>query len=218
MFILLVILTFVAGILLDHVITRRQILIANEAPALKLQPATVVAGFELPEHLSYHTGHTWAVAEGPELVRVGVDELAAKTAGHLTAVDLPERGKWIRQGQRIIALHRDGREIDLVSPIEGTVVNVNDKLIADPDLAHKDPYGAGWLIAVNAPDASTNFRNLLRGNVARRWMEESATKLRTLLSPMSLATAQDGGVMVDDPVSHLPESEFDALRKELFLA
>ena len=219
MFILLVILTFVAGILLDHFITRRQILVAEAPQPRRPAPAlnAVVGGFALPDHLSYHVGHTWAMAEAPQLVRVGADELAAKTAGHLTAVDLPERGKWVRQGQKIVALRRDGREIDLVSPIEGTVVNVNDKLQTDPDLARKDPYGEGWLIAVNAPDIATSFRNLLTGKVARRWMEESAAKLRSL-SPTALAmVAQDGGVALDDLVGHLPDAEFKTLTGELFL-
>lgn len=223
MFILLVIFTFVAGILLDHFITRRHILIA-EAPerrlagaALPRRTANVVGGFALPENLSYHAGHTWAVAEAPQLVRVGIDELAAKTAGHLTSVDLPERGKWVRQGQKIVAMHRDGRDIDLVSPIEGTVVSVNDKLQLDPDLARKDPYGEGWLIAVNAPDPATSFRNLLNGTLARRWMEESAATLRGL-SPSALAmVAQDGGEALDDLVGHLSEAEFKALTRELFL-
>jgi len=224
MFILLVIFTFVAGILLDHFITRRHILIATEAPerrlagaALPRRTADVVGGFTLPENLSYHIGHTWAVAEAPQLVRVGADDLAAKTAGHLTAVDLPERGKWVRQGQKIVAMHRDGREIELVSPIEGTVVSVNDKLRLDPDLARKDPYGEGWLIAVNAPDVATSFRNLLNGNVARRWMEESAAALRTF-SPSALAmVAQDGGVALDDLAANLPDAEFKMLTNELFL-
>lgn len=223
MFILLVVLTFVAGILLDHFITRRHILIAEapvRRPAAAVYPrlaANVVGGFALPENLSYHVGHTWAVAEAPQLVRVGADELAAKTAGHLSAIDLPERGKWVRQGQKIVSMHRDGREIALVSPIEGTVVNVNDKLQLDPDLARKDPYGEGWLIAVNAPDVATSFRNLLNGNVARRWMEESAAKLRSL-SPSALAmVAQDGGVALDDLVGHLSDAEFKALSSELFL-
>lgn len=214
MFILLVILTFVAGILLDHFLTRRKILVV-EAP--RERAAGVVGGFALPDHLRYHNGHTWAVAESPQLVRVGADDLATKVAGQLTAVDLPERGKWIRQGQKIIALRRDGREIDLVSPIEGTVVSVNDKVLRDPDLARKDPYGDGWLIAVNAPDPGTNFRNLLTGNVARRWMEESAAKLRLLSAPALAATAHDGGVALDDLVGHLPEAEFRALAGELFL-
>ena len=223
MFIMLVLLTFVAGILLDHFLTRRKILVLDapksrnrEAAAPKLI-ADVIGGFTLPENLRYHPGHTWAVAEAQELVRVGADELAAKVAGHLTAVDLPERGKWIRQGQKIVALHRNGREIDLVSPIEGTVVRINEKLLRDPDLARKDPYGDGWLLTVNAPDVSTNFRNLLNGKVARRWMEESASKLRMLSPGAVAALAQDGGVALDDLVGHLTEAQFQDLTADLFL-
>jgi len=120
---LLVALTFAVAILIDHLLLRRAIPIAAEEP--KQQPArpriapAFVGGFKVPDNLAYHPGHTWAAAEGPNRVRVGIDDFAAKLAGDVTKIDIPERGKWIRQGQTIIALHRDGKELDLVSPIEG---------------------------------------------------------------------------------------------------
>ena len=103
-----------------------------------------------------------------------LDALAA--AGDVTRIDVPKRGQWIRQGQRIIAMQKDGMELDLVSPIEGTVVDINENVVNDPKLARTDPYGEGWLLTVNAPDAKTNFRNLLSGTVARRWMDDAAAK------------------------------------------
>src|SRR6185436_4856289 len=171
---LLIVLTFVTAILIDHLLTRKPIPLAAEAPKEAPQRPrlipSIVAGFEVPDNVRYHPGHTWALAESPELVRVGIDDFAAKVAGDVTTLDVPERGQWIRQGQRIIAMHHDGREIDLVSPIEGTVVDINRKALDDPKLAQRDPYGDGWLLAVNSPDAQTNFRNLLGGTIARKWM------------------------------------------------
>ncbi len=218
---LLVVLTFLGGILLDIYMTRRPIVVMNEAfetPSNRprLIPA-VVGGFAVPENVRYHPGHTWALAESPELVRVGIDDLAAKVAGTVTKIDIPERGQWIRQGQKIIAMHRDGREIDLVSPIEGTVVGVNEKVLLDPDLARKDPYGDGWLLTVSSPDAPTNFRNLLGGSVARRWMEEAAATLRRLTPTPIGAVAQDGGVALDAAVGKLAAEDFTRIEKELFL-
>lgn len=218
---LLVVLTFLAGILLDLYMTRRPIVVMDEnaeapSPRPRMIPA-VVGGFAVPENVRYHPGHTWALAESPELVRVGVDDLAAKLAGPVTKIDVPERGQWIRQGQKIIAMHHDGREVDLVSPIEGTVVGVNEKALHDPELTRKDPYGDGWLLTVNSPDAPTNFRNLLGGSVARRWMEEAAATLRRL-SPASIgAVAQDGGVALDAAFDKLAAEDFKRVEKELFL-
>lgn len=217
---LLVVLTFLAGILLDLYMTRRPIVMADENAERPSRPRmipAVVGGFAVPDNVRYHPGHTWALAESPELVRIGIDDLAAKVAGSVVKIDIPERGQWIRQGQKIIALHRDGREIDLVSPIEGTIVGVNEKALEDPELTRKDPYGDGWLLTVNSPDAPTNFRNLLGGSAARRWMEDAAATLRRLTPTAIGAVAQDGGLVLDAAVGKLTDDDFNRVEKELFL-
>ena len=217
---LLVILTFAGFILLDHLLLKQPIVFADDTQAAppRRVPA-VIAGFELPDNLRYHPGHTWAAVEGTNLIRVGIDDFAAKVAGGVTKIDIPERGRWIRQGQKLVALHRNGKEIDLVSPIEGTIVAVNEEVVRDPKTARKDPYGEGWLIAVNSPDAKTNFRNLLGGNTARRWMDESAARLRAIatMTP-GIAMAQDGGVAVDDVLNRIAPEEWEKVAKEFFLA
>ena len=83
----------------------------------------------------------------------------------------------------------------MVSPIEGTVSDINQAVMKDPKLALRDPYGEGWLVTVNAPDAKTSFKNLLGGPLARWWTEESASRLQRRM-PMAFAgaLAQDGGV------------------------
>ncbi len=217
---LLVVATFLLAVTLDHLIHRDPIPVANEAPKEaprrpRLTPA-VVAGFEVPDNLRYHPGHTWATQASADLVRVGIDDLAAKVVGDLKSIDIPERGQWIRQGQRIIAMHHDGRDLELVSPIEGTIVDVNRKVLDDPKLAQNDPYGEGWLLTVNSPDANTNFRNLLGGTTARRWMDEAAARLRAFAMPAG-ALAQDGGMVAGRVIDLVPEGEWETLRKELFL-
>ncbi|HEU4522271.1 MAG TPA: glycine cleavage system protein H [Thermoanaerobaculia bacterium] len=218
---LLVILTFAIMLLVDHLLLREPILIADEAPAgdalrpRRLSP--VVAGFNLPDNVRYHPGHTWAASEGGELVRVGIDDFAAKIAGTVDRIDIPTRGQWIRQGQKIIGMHRDGRDIELVSPIEGTVVDVNDAALGNPAVTRTDPYGEGWLLEVHSPDAKTNFRNLLNGTLARRWMDETAAKLRALMPAPAGALAQEGGVAIDDALAAIPDADWQKAAKEFFL-
>jgi len=220
MIILLVIFTFAAAILLDHLLLRRTLVVLGDtAPAKPARPRLVpalVGGFTLPDNLAYHPGHTWAAAEGPTRVRIGIDDLAAKLAGNVERIEIPERGRWIRQGQKIIAMHRDGREIDLVSPMEGEIVDINEFALRNPSEARNDPYGNGWLLTVNAPDAKTNFRNLLGGRLARRWMDDAAARLRALV-PATLATAQEGGVAVGDLGAQIPDAEWEKIASELFL-
>jgi len=216
---LLVALTFGVAILIDHLLLRRQpLVIAAEVPKERPRIAPpFVAGFKVPDGLLYHPGHTWAAAEGPNRVRIGIDDFAAKLAGGVTRIEVPARGKWVRQGQTIIALHRDGRQLDLVSPIEGEVIDINPNIDHDPNATRTDPYGDGWLLTVSSPDAKTNFRNLLGGTLARRWMDDDAARLRALAPAMAGVTAQEGGEAVDDFVTQLPEAEWEKVAREFFL-
>ena len=61
------------------------------------------------------------------------------------------------------------------------------------------------------------FRDLLKGSVARRWLDDSAAKLRAALAGPSFATAQEGGVAVDNVLEQLPKEQWEAIEKELFL-
>ncbi|HSP35448.1 MAG TPA: glycine cleavage system protein H [Thermoanaerobaculia bacterium] len=218
---ILVILTFAVMLLIDHLVTRQPIIIAEAAPAAGPERprvlSPIVAGFNVPDNLRYHPGHTWAIAETPELVRVGVDDFAAKIVGKVAKIDLPQRGQWVRQGQKVFSFRDGEKKIDMVSPIEGTVVEINEKALETPDLTRNDPYGEGWLLEVHSPDQKTNFKNLMNGTLARRWIEEAAARLRAMVPTPAgaYAFAQDGGIVADDVLSLV--SDRKAATQEFFL-
>src|SRR5882672_2827138 len=210
MTVLLVLLTFVTFLLIDHFHSRKQVVrqpalqpTKREAPA-RIAPS-LVGGFQVPEKLRFHPGHTWALSESPSLVRIGMDEFASKLSGKVEKIALPQRGQWIRQGQKVWTLHRDGTSVDMVSPIEGSVADINEAVVQNPELARTDPYGEGWLVTVQSPDAKTNFRNLLGGALARWWTEESASRLQRLIPMPAGALAQDGGIAVDNLADQIPD-------------
>jgi len=222
MTVILVLLTFITFLLIDHFYSRNRVVqptvqVAKSAAPARLAPS-LIGGFHVPENLRYHPGHTWALNESPSLVRIGMDDFASKLIGKLENITLPQRGQWIRQGQKVCTIHRDGTAVDMVSPIEGSVADINDALLRNPELAHKDPYGEGWLLTVQSPDAKTNFRNLLGGSLARWWTEESAGRLQKKMPMMLGALAQDGGVAMDDLTAHMPNQDWAAMAKEFFLS
>lgn len=226
MTVLLVILTFAALLLIDHFYSRKGLTVR---PALEVAPPqrevlmparlqpSLVGGFQVPENLRFHPGHTWALNESPTLVRVGLDDFASKLAGKIERISLPQRGQWIRQGQKIWTLHRDGSAVDMVSPIEGSVAELNPAVVQNPELAARDPYGEGWVVTVQSPDAKTNFRNLMGGALARWWTEESASRLQRRMPQALGALAQDGGVAMTDLTSHMPDQEWVKVAREFFL-
>lgn len=222
MVVILVIAMIAVALTIDYVLSRRNVTAEMPVHADGRDPkpaplASVVGGFRLMDGFRYHPGHTWAVAETPELVRVGVDDFAARLTGRIASLGLPTRGQWIRQGQRVFAVGADGRSYSLVSPVEGAVVDVNEKALAEPDAIRNDPYGEGWLLKVNSPDFRTTARNLLSGALARRWMEEAADRLRTMLPAPVAVTSLDGGVAIDDLSTELTDDVKKNLGREFFL-
>jgi glycine cleavage system H lipoate-binding protein len=220
MTVVLVLLTFAIFLMIDYArgekLAKQPVVrAAAQETAPRVVPA-LVAGFEVPENVRYHSGHTWALSESQDLVRVGMDDFASKLVGKIETIALPQRGRWVRQGQKIWTIFRDGKSVDMVSPIEGTVSDVNEAAGKNPELARKDPYGEGWLLKVQAPDAKINFRNLLGGELARLWTEASAMRLHNRVPAM--ATALDGGVAVDDLTAHMPDEDWAAVTKEFFLS
>jgi len=218
-----VVLTFIAFLTIDYFRSRKRATqVAKEAVANPVvqearRHSVVVAGFELPEQFRYHPGHSWALGESPTFVRVGMDSFAAKLVGKIDSITLPARGHWVRQGEKLATIIRDGNKAELLSPAEGEINGVNAAVLKDPNVALRDPYGEGWLVTMHSPDAKTGFRNLLGGALARKWMEEAASRLRLLMPALAGAVAQDGGVAMDDLTAHLPDQNWKDLTAEFFL-
>ena len=221
MAVLLLVITFAVFITIDWVMNH------GKAPALSLAESQaagappndeIVAGFHLPKRLGYHAGHTWVQRERKNLNRVGADEFAAIFAGPVERIELPKPGTWVRQGQKAISLFRNGEKIEMVSPVEGEIVEVNQDLLTDPALLRSDPYGNGWLMSVFAPDEEGPTRNLLPVSLIATWMREAAEKFY-LLQPMPAGvTAADGGRPSELATATLSTEVWKKSAKEFFLS
>jgi glycine cleavage system H protein len=220
MTVLLVLAFFVALISMDYLVTRRRLARESMALAASTMPAVEpawVAGYQMPEALYYHRGHTWARPLDADTVLVGVDDFARRLIGPAASVKAPARGDWVHQGARAFALKVDGKMAELVSPVEGEVVEVNRDVTEKPGLASEDPYGRGWVLKVKAPNLANNLRNLLSGRLARKWMEDSREALELRLMALSGSVLQDGGEPASDLSQHLPKADWERLAHEFLL-
>jgi len=220
---ILVLATFIAFVVADYYWQTRKpqpakLVVASKEPEDATYAMSTVGGFKLPAHLAYHPGHAWALKESRQVVRIGLDDFAARLIGHLDQIQLPARGRWLRQGERAWTVTRGNHRFDMLSSMEGEVVDVNEEVLRDPTLVHNDPYGTGWLLAVNAPAGDANLKNLLHGRLAHHWMEECVATLHTWASPESGAHLQDGGHAVPDILSMIPEEKWERLVHDAFLA
>jgi glycine cleavage system H protein len=176
-----------------------------------------VAGYQLPEELSYHRGHTWARAIGPDTVLIGMDDFARKLIGPIRGLQLPKVGSWLRQGGKGFRVQVNGRGAELLAPIEGEVVEVNPALAGQPSLVSDEPYGRGWIMKLRATDLGRTMQNLLNGSLAQKWMEDSREHLQIQLMALSGSVLQDGGEPVADFARHLEDEDWRQLVHELLL-
>jgi len=224
MVVLLVLLMFVAFLAVDWVVQRHRAPSLQAAPAaatVDIAPAlepVFVAGYQLPEALHYHRGHTWARVVGPDTVVVGVDDFARRLTGRADAVTLPVPGASVEQGGPAFKIGRDGREAALIAPVSGLVVETNPALEDNPSLATDDPYGRGWLVKIRSSDLVANLRNLFSGSLARRWTEDARGDLELRLMALSGSVLQDGGAPAADFADHLDPEEWKRLTATFLLS
>ena len=95
---------------------------------------------ELPGGLFIHGGHTWAKLDSSGAVQVGLDGSAQGILGRVDRFELPTDGATLRQGEPAFAAIQSGKRIEFVSPVNGVVCAVNQRINVDPAEARKEPY------------------------------------------------------------------------------
>lgn len=166
--------------------------------------------FHIPENYYYHQGHTWALMEG-DVIKVGIDDFAQKLIGRLSGISLPRRGTNLVQGEEGLKVKVDGREIPLLSPVTGEVIEVNEEVLRSPSLINEDPYGA-WLLKVK-PSKKGQIRNLLTGALVGAWMENAVDRLRERIGTVY----QDGGMVVSGIARAVDPGNWEKTVKEFLL-
>ncbi len=184
----------------------------RSAPVMLKQP-----GFEVPEGFYFHPGHTWLCDEGRQNARVGVDAFASNLIGEIDSIELADLNRWVRQGQRLCTLTSNGQSVELLSPVEGVVVSVNHQVLKNPKLITEQPYGDGWLCMIKAPELAVNTHNLLQGTIVPAWMQNSISRLGSMVQQLNPALAQDGGLPVRGLLFHVDPEIRRELVSEFFL-
>lgn len=108
----------------------------------------------IPAELKYTHSHEWVSVEVDGSMRVGISDHAQEALGDLVFIELPAEGDQLEQGDACAVVESVKAASDIYSPITGVVVAVNEDLVDDPGIVNSDPYGDGWLFAVNPSDES----------------------------------------------------------------
>jgi glycine cleavage system H protein len=112
----------------------------------------VAAAESYPDDLKYHEEHDWARVEGDEAT-LGITWFAADALGDLVHFEPPEVGATVTKDQSYGEVESVKAVSDVVAPLSGEVLAVNEQVVGEPETVNDDPYGNGWLIRIRLSDA-----------------------------------------------------------------
>ncbi len=120
----------------------------------------------------FSEAHTWAKRDGDQMV-IGITQYAADELGDIIFVELPDVGTSLAADEGLGSVESAKAVEDLVSPLTGEVTRCNEELFDAPEILNEDPYGEGWLVAVE-PSDKNEFDSLLSYDHYMAMLEESA--------------------------------------------
>jgi glycine cleavage system H protein len=125
-----------------------------------------------PDELLYHDQHDWARLEGDEHAVFGITWYAQDSLGEVVFCDPPEVGATVSKDSSYAEVESVKAVSDVIAPMSGEIVEVNDALEDTPEKINEDPYGEGWLVRVRLT-APQETEALLGADEYRKLLENS---------------------------------------------
>jgi glycine cleavage system H protein len=115
-----------------------------------------MAEVNYPDDLLYHPEHDWARVEAtdPDIATLGITWYAQEALGEVVYFDPPPAGTVVTKDEPYAEVESVKAVSDVVAPLSGEIVEVNETLSENPHMINEDPYGEGWLVKVRLSDSS----------------------------------------------------------------
>jgi glycine cleavage system H lipoate-binding protein len=178
---------------------------------IEITPALNENSILAPRGLYYDKTHTWAYMEQDGLVKIGVDDFLKHITGQLTQLKMKSPGEKVRKGEIILSVIRNGKQLNLYSPVSGFIRKQNAFLIDTPSKINILPYTDGWVYQIEPTNWIREVRFLFMFDNYREWLEDEFARLKDFLA-LSANTnqvvyehvvLQDGGELKDNILSDL---------------
>ncbi len=108
---------------------------------------------EFPAELKYSDSHEWVRIDG-DSATIGITDFAQDQLGEVVYIELPEPGRILHKGDSFGSIESVKAVSDLVAPLGGEVIEVNEELVDAPETVNEDPFGTGWMIILRLDDPS----------------------------------------------------------------
>ncbi len=177
---------------------------------------------KIPRGLQYSKNHVWTHLNKSGDALLGIDDLLNHLVGPVEIEPVQSEGTSIKKGDKLAELHKDGKKLELVSPISGKLLSYNTLLLNDPSLINSEPYDKGWLAQIEPHSWTRESSEFVTGEDAVNWESEEFVKFKDFMSK-TLQTQgiesekvilQEGGELIDNPLSELSMDVWDEFQKQ----
>lgn len=163
-----------------------------------------VSGVVLPAGYYLSAGHTWIKIEDQGMVRMGIDDFAARLVGTADDIATPLMGEPVHQGRAGFTLFREQFPIAFSSAVNGVITQVNPEVKKHPARVTTAPYTYGWICMVHCPDLKKDLKQLFFMTEGADFLAGQVRDLFTFLEETTQLKAADGGSLVKDILGNLP--------------
>ena len=112
----------------------------------------MAAAESYPEELRYHPQHDWARVEDGGEATIGITWFAQDALGELVHFEAPEAGATVTKNASYGEVESVKAVSDIIAPLSGEILEVNEKVVEAPETVNEDPYGDGWLVRIRLSD------------------------------------------------------------------
>ena len=125
---------------------------------------------DFPKDLKYTKEHEWVRLEG-NTATIGITDYAQDSLGDVVYVELPHEGGAVTKSEPFGVVESVKAVSDLYSPVSGSVAEVNDAIVDNPEVINEDPYGDAWMIKVEI-SSEGDLKDLLSADEYQKFIEE----------------------------------------------
>jgi len=176
----------------------------------------------IPQGIFYSKNHTWAYLEKSGVARIGLDDLLLHITGEVSVSHCKSPGETVKKGDLLAEIDHKGKSLNIYSPISGEVISANSVLSVNRELLNADPYGNGWIYNIKPSDWVAEISSLYLAGNATDWLKRELVRYKDFLamsmpkySPeTSMVMLQDGGELVENSLSEMPQEIWQDFQKE----
>jgi glycine cleavage system H lipoate-binding protein len=159
----------------------------------------------IPNGLYFDKTHTWAFMDQNGVVTVGIDDFLQHITGPITRIKMKNPGKGIKKGDQILSIIQNGKQLNLYSPVSGTIIEQNKILDNNSSIINSAPYTDGWIYKIEPANWKRENQLLFMAEKQKEHIKNEFSRLKDFLVLAlredkvlhAMAVLQDGGELRD---------------------